>query len=116
VAAAADADAAVAAAVAELRRVLRPGGRLLVSVPFGAFEDHGWFRQFGGAELARLVELLEPAHVVLDVFRYAPNGWRRSDPAAAGSVRYRLPTAPAAADKAAAARAVACLVARFPEA
>jgi SAM-dependent methyltransferase len=31
-------------ALAELRRVLRPGGTLLVTVPYGAPEDYGWFR------------------------------------------------------------------------
>ena len=34
-----------AEALAELRRVLRPGGSLLVTVPIGEPEDYGWFRQ-----------------------------------------------------------------------
>jgi SAM-dependent methyltransferase len=33
-------DAELALAIAELRRVLKPGGDLLVSVPFGGYEDH----------------------------------------------------------------------------
>lgn len=33
------------AALAELRRVLRADGRLLITVPCGDYEDHGWFVQ-----------------------------------------------------------------------
>ena len=35
----------IAAALGELRRVLAPDGRLVVTVPTGAHEEHGWFVQ-----------------------------------------------------------------------
>lgn len=35
-----------ARALAELARVLAPGGRLFLTVPDGAAENHGWFRQY----------------------------------------------------------------------
>src|SRR5262249_51114470 len=41
-------------ALAELRRVLRPNGRLLVSVPTGESADLGWFRQDEPAGWLRL--------------------------------------------------------------
>ena len=95
----ADPTGAVTAAVAELKRVLAPGGRLLVTVPFGVSEDHGWFRQFGETELEALAgELGE--RVDLTVFAYSQE-WQRSTPAAAAGARY--------GDSVVAARAVACL-------
>ena len=41
-------------ALAELRRVLRANGRLLVTVPAGEPADHGWFRQDKPASWLRL--------------------------------------------------------------
>lgn len=38
-------DDGIARALAELRRVLAPDGRLVVTVPTGAREEHGWFVQ-----------------------------------------------------------------------
>jgi len=38
-------DSGRAAALRELRRILRPAGSLLVTVPLGEPGDHGWFRQ-----------------------------------------------------------------------
>lgn len=62
------------AAVAELLRVLAPGGTLLATVPYGRASDHGWFRVLGRLELQRL---LEPAgrHAVALRFFYYDQGW-----------------------------------------
>ena len=38
-------DDGIARALGELRRVLAPEGRLVVTVPTGAHEEHGWFVQ-----------------------------------------------------------------------
>jgi SAM-dependent methyltransferase len=66
-------------AVGELHRILRPGGRLLITFPFGKYEDHGWFQQFDAALLDRLIAAFKPARVVENVFRYLANGWQLSD-------------------------------------
>lgn len=95
-----DPNAAATAALTELKRVLAPGGRLLVTVPYGAGEDHGWFRQYGETELTTLTEDLGGDRVDVTVFAYS-QGWQRSSPAAAAGARY--------GDCAVAARAVACL-------
>jgi SAM-dependent methyltransferase len=102
-----DPGAALERAVGELLRVLAPDGILLVSVPFGVHEDHGWFRQFGEKELDELCRMLEPADI--QFFRYTGDGWNRATRREAADARYRPATAPAAEDRAAAARAVACI-------
>jgi SAM-dependent methyltransferase len=104
-----DPGGALERAVRELLRVLAPEGALLASVPFGVHEDHGWFRQFGEKELDELCRMLEPAETAIEFFRYSRDGWRRATRREAADARYRPATAPVAKDRAAAARAVACI-------
>ena len=62
------------AAVAELLRVLVPGGTLLATVPYGRAADHGWFRVLDRLELRRLLEPAERHDVALRFFYY-DQGW-----------------------------------------
>ena len=86
--------------------MLRPGGTLLATVPYGAAEDHGWFRQLDRAEVESLGGEIE-------VYRYSADGWQRSSLAEAAEERYHDHHADQTVppDRAAAARAVACLTA-----
>jgi len=98
-------------AMAQLRRVLRPGGTLLATVPYGRETHHGWFQQFGMEMLAELVAGFGPAATDIRFFRYRLEGWREAsqeecDDASYFDVRRGQPLE---ADRAAAARAVACL-------
>ena len=98
-------------ALSELERVSAPGGTLLLSVPFGQREDHGWFRQFDADDLADLLSAPRFVTAKTEIFKYSAAGWQRSSARDAASCRYRdyhQDTAPVS-DLAAAARAVACV-------
>jgi len=62
-------------AIDELKRVLRPGGWLYLTVPFGSYENHGWLQQFDSSMLSRLVAHFEPQRTDKTFFRYSDQGW-----------------------------------------
>jgi SAM-dependent methyltransferase len=99
------------AALAELLRVAAPGGRVLVTLPYGRPEDHRWFRQFDQAALRSLLDPFDSVDVAVRVYAYRPSGWRLDTLAGAQHAEfkdYHLDKRPAP-DRAAAARAVACI-------
>jgi hypothetical protein len=67
-------------AVKELKRVLKTGGSLYISFPFGRYENHGWFQQFDAALVDTLVNAFAPSEWHESIFQYHPDGWQRSDP------------------------------------
>lgn len=63
-------------AVSEFLRVLKSGGTLLITVPFGKFESHGFFQQFDHQMKAEITNLLQSHGVVKEnFFKYTPGGW-----------------------------------------
>ena len=54
----------------ELVRVLRPGGRLMVSFPYGRARDHGSYQVFGPAAVAQMRGVVEPHRLRMRYFRY----------------------------------------------
>jgi glycosyltransferase involved in cell wall biosynthesis/SAM-dependent methyltransferase len=107
----ADARVDLAAATAELRRVLKPGGKLFITVPYGEPADLGWQRVFDAAGIAEIVAAFGAAPEREEYFRYSERGWERSSAAAAAGAVYRnhFATPEPAPDRAVAARAIACL-------
>jgi SAM-dependent methyltransferase len=97
----ADAAAEADLALAAMRRLLRAGGVLLVTVPFGAEESRGWFRVFGADDMARAVRLLGENRCTVRCFRVAEGGWTVAEPEECAGDRY--------GDGVPAARAVACI-------
>jgi len=84
-------------ALTELRRVLAPDGRLLVTVPFGKPGDHGWFWQYDLPGWTALMQRAQLSPVQLDLYAYEPTGWApANDPASLHAREYRGLGAPGA--------------------
>ena len=71
----AEATAGDQQALAEIARVLRPAGRLLVTVPIGVFQDHGWFRQYDEPAWRALVGSAPFDVTEETAYRATPDGW-----------------------------------------
>ena len=99
------------AAITELRRILRPGGSLFLTVPFGRHSVRDWLQVFDGDRIDRIVTTFRPSLHSETYFRWSePHGWRLSSRAECADAPYfdhrsepAWPGAPAAAG------AVACL-------
>jgi SAM-dependent methyltransferase len=105
---AADARTEAAQALRELLRVVRPGGRIHLSLPFGRREDHGWLRQLDRDDVDDLLAGAGVSRYEETVFLWTPRGWRRSDSRHAADAGYN-PGPGRAEDGAVAARAVLCM-------
>jgi len=64
--------------IKEFRRILRPGGTVYLSFPFGEYRNHGWYQVFDAPRLDRIIETFAPASVTENHFKYEPDGWRAS--------------------------------------
>lgn len=92
-------------AVVELKRVLKPGGKLLITVPFGKYENFGWFQQFDQNLVQRVLDTFQGQNHKVDYYKYGEQGWDISDAASCRDVQYlRVPELDSWT-----ARAVACL-------
>ena len=78
-------------AMLEIRRVTRPGGVMLLSVPFGAPEDRGWLRLFDAGELRRLTSAQGWQVESARIYRATRDGWRISAMVDAQTAGYNEP-------------------------
>lgn len=98
-------------ALAEFRRLLQPGGELLLTVPYGRYEDHAWLQQFDAEGIQRIKDGFAGTTAAEAYYRYHPDGWQRSAPEDCADLAYfNIHEGNGFdADHAAAARAVACV-------
>lgn len=69
-----DVDGSVEA-LREMRRVVKVDGRVLVTVPFGKPQEHGWFRQYDLASWNKTLELAGLSALEVAFYGYSPQGW-----------------------------------------
>ena len=63
-------------AIKEMIRVLKPEGTLLITFPYGKFENHVFFQQFDQEMLGKLInEFYLRGSYSSDFFKYLPDGW-----------------------------------------
>jgi SAM-dependent methyltransferase len=99
-------------AASELWRVLKPGGRLYLTMPFGKPCNLDWLQQFDAVMIASLMELLRPSEVSEVYYRYDAGGWSVSSAEACRDSEYTAPElwkSRGSNDLAVAAGAVVCL-------
>ena len=106
-------------ALLELKRILKPGGSIYLSVPYGKHRDYEYFQQFDRGMVEKIVDVFQPKSVISKIYAYSPDGWQVSDLDSSKDMEYseyalslmrkELP-ANLDDDGAAAARAVACLL------
>jgi SAM-dependent methyltransferase len=62
--------------IEELLRVLKTNGQLLLTFPYGKFENHGFFQQFDAEMVARITDkMINFGNYELVFFKYLPEGW-----------------------------------------
>jgi SAM-dependent methyltransferase len=89
--AASDPDAEVMKALRELHRVTKRGGTLLLSVPFGARSNRGWFRLFDPDDVGRLLDAPGWMNARRRYFRQRREGWRECAAEDAKTAGYNEP-------------------------
>ncbi len=98
-------------ALVELRRLLKPNGHFLFTVPFGRYENLGWMQQFDSNLLQQAIETFGGTVLSETFYRYSETGWQiaRADECAECAYFDILRAPTLDSDRAAAARAVACV-------
>lgn len=64
--------------IKEFSRILKPGGTLYITMPFGKYKNHGWFQVSDSNMLDQLINAFSPTRFIENHFRYEPEGWRVS--------------------------------------
>lgn len=83
-------------ALQEIYRIVRPRGRVVVTVPYGKSYDYGWFIHYDGARLKKLVESSKFSLILEDYYIYR-SGWQKCDKSELANILYQDSDAPAAA-------------------
>lgn len=89
--------------IQELVKILKKGGRLVITIPFGKKIDYGWFMQYDIKRLNRLINHSGCTVNRLEYFIYKNDGWYKAETDQLINIEYKSNNAPAAAG-------IACLL------
>jgi len=100
-----------AVAVREMKRVLKPGGHLYLSVPFGKHCNMKWLQIFDAPMVDLIIENFAPTRHNERHYLYTKTGWQVSDREKSSNATYYDPQTARRLDPdgAAGARAVVCI-------
>ncbi len=66
--------------VLELNRVLKYGGKLFITVPFGKHQGFGWFQQFDSNLIREIINIFNPEKSEISYYKYFnKDGWNISN-------------------------------------
>jgi len=76
-------------AMRELRRILKPGGSLFLTVPYGTYQHYGMFQQFDRKLLSNSEEAFgKTINIVESFYRYIKQGWQVSNSQDCANCKY----------------------------
>jgi SAM-dependent methyltransferase len=106
-----DDDSGFRAAVREFRRIIRPGGICLITVPYGKACKRGWFQVFDSQTVQMVLDSFQSRNQELEYFGYFRDGWRAVEPSELANATCfdRFQDKTLGPDFAAAARGVVCM-------
>ncbi|MEK7543860.1 MAG: hypothetical protein AAB557_03265 [Patescibacteria group bacterium] len=93
--------------VKEFKRILIKKGICLITIPFGAYEDHDWYQVFDTAMVRELIKAFDPSSFDISYYQYNESGWQLSTEKECSHVRYSQKHIEKS--YCAASRAVACI-------
>lgn len=64
------------AAIQEYYRMLRSGGKLYLSFPFGRHRVHSWYQVFDQAMVNSILDIFDPVGYHVNYFYYHSDGWQ----------------------------------------
>lgn len=98
--------------IRELHRVIKPGGVLYLSIPFGKNVNYGWLQTFDRSMVDAILNIFSPTSYIEQHFRYDSDGWKvssRAESEECGYFDYHDKTREYHKDNPIAAEAVVCL-------
>lgn len=93
------------------RRLLKPAGRLFITVPYGRYENLGWLQQFDQQRVETVVNIFAGSASSVTYYRYFAAGWQIANADSCADCSYFdiHHRSDYESDYVAAARAVACI-------
>ncbi len=68
-------------AITEFKRILKKGGTVYITVPYGLYKNHRWFQIFDESMIDKLQETFAPESMTTAYFKYENNQWNYADKA-----------------------------------
>ena len=75
-------------AIKEFNRILKPGGLLYITVPYGKHASHGFFQQFDAVLVQKVFEAFKGSLDEISYYQYFESGWGLSEESKCSTCEY----------------------------